>query len=167
MRINVLFQLALCLVISLFSLTTLAAPTARVPIKSPQDLLLDPKGYVHVAEDGVLRSYAANGTVIDSIPLSPSQLTALFATLPIAPDAAIDPRPAAATGPSTSIDDKSELPTSPLVKKQDMPALCQGEYCHSNADCAEIGCPGDSCFHAERWFVKTCHDLMFRLPPGA
>lgn len=52
-----------------------------------------------------------------------------------------------------------------LIKNGDMPAACQGKHCSKNANCANIGCPGDSCYHLHRYFVRTCHDLSFRMPP--
>ncbi|KAL6251501.1 hypothetical protein RBB50_001710 [Rhinocladiella similis] len=35
-----------------------------------ETLKLDPDGFVHFADDGVVRSYSANETVIDFLPLS-------------------------------------------------------------------------------------------------
>jgi hypothetical protein len=37
-------------------------------------MALDPDGFVHVADDGVARSYAANNTVINYVALSNSQI---------------------------------------------------------------------------------------------
>lgn len=39
-------------------------------------------GFVHIADDGVVRAYAANGTVIDYVKLSNSQLRAFVDSLP-------------------------------------------------------------------------------------
>jgi hypothetical protein len=74
-------------------------------VKGLRDMALDPQGFVHVAEDGIARSYArqsillrhaacltrpqltflsANGTVIDYAPLSNEQLANMVASLPVA-----------------------------------------------------------------------------------
>jgi methylmalonyl-CoA mutase N-terminal domain/subunit len=45
-------------------------------------MALDPDGFVHVADDGVARSYAANNTVIDYAALSNSQIQQMISQLP-------------------------------------------------------------------------------------
>ncbi|KAK0333558.1 hypothetical protein LTR02_016492 [Friedmanniomyces endolithicus] len=65
---------------------TVALAEAPVPaddaIFSNNGILIDPLGFIHVANDGVERSYAENGTVIDYRRLSNDQLTRMAATLP-------------------------------------------------------------------------------------
>lgn len=46
------------------------------------ELKVDGSGVVHIANDGVARSYAENGTVIDFIQLSPAAINSFIATLP-------------------------------------------------------------------------------------
>ncbi|KAK1063500.1 hypothetical protein LTR12_006612 [Friedmanniomyces endolithicus] len=76
---------------------TIAMPTlpakdlAEAPAEAPapaddaifpnNGILIDPLGFIHVANDGVERSYDANGTVIDYRRLSNDQLTRMAATL--------------------------------------------------------------------------------------
>ncbi|TKA80649.1 hypothetical protein B0A55_01874 [Friedmanniomyces simplex] len=57
---------------------------AEHAIYSKNGMLLDPLGFVHVADDGVERSYAANGTVIDYRQLSNDQLMKMTMNLPAA-----------------------------------------------------------------------------------
>jgi hypothetical protein len=45
-------------------------------------MTLDPDGFVHLAGDGVARSYAANNTVIDYAALSNSQIQQVISQLP-------------------------------------------------------------------------------------
>ena len=45
-------------------------------------MALDPDGFVHVADDGVARSYAANHSVIDYAALSNSQIQQMISQLP-------------------------------------------------------------------------------------
>ncbi|KAF2160008.1 hypothetical protein M409DRAFT_29618 [Zasmidium cellare ATCC 36951] len=40
----------------------------------PTSYKLDPQGFVHMADDGVLRSYAANGSILDALPFSNTQI---------------------------------------------------------------------------------------------
>jgi hypothetical protein len=46
-------------------------------------MALDPDGFVHIADDGVARSYAANNTVIDYAALSNSQIQQMISQLPV------------------------------------------------------------------------------------
>lgn len=50
--------------------------------KNVSEMTLDPEGFVHVADDGVARSYSADGTVIDYAPLDNAQLMKFAAQLP-------------------------------------------------------------------------------------
>lgn len=45
-------------------------------------LQVDGEGFVHLADDGVLRSYAPNGTVIDFVQLTPEQISKQLTSLP-------------------------------------------------------------------------------------
>ena len=47
-------------------------------------MTLDPEGFVHIADDGVARSYTANNTVIDYAPLSNEQLKQMVSQSPAA-----------------------------------------------------------------------------------
>ncbi|KAF2206585.1 hypothetical protein CERZMDRAFT_52888 [Cercospora zeae-maydis SCOH1-5] len=42
----------------------------------------DDRGFAHLADDGVLRSYAADGTVLEATPFSNAQIRALIDTRP-------------------------------------------------------------------------------------
>ena len=63
------------------------AQSVHTLIKS---LTLDPNGFVHTADDGIVRSYAANGTVIDYQALTNCQLRAQMNSLPPSMDRYLD-----------------------------------------------------------------------------
>ncbi|KAK4500639.1 hypothetical protein PRZ48_008828 [Zasmidium cellare] len=48
----------------------------------PASYKYDQDGFVHMADDGVLRSYAANGTIIDALPFNNAQIKRMIAVAP-------------------------------------------------------------------------------------
>lgn len=47
-----------------------------------KQLKKDPKGYVHIADDGVARSYTGDDNVVDYVPLTNGQLSQILTNLP-------------------------------------------------------------------------------------
>ncbi|THC91262.1 hypothetical protein EYZ11_009281 [Aspergillus tanneri] len=74
-------------VLGLIATSSLAAPKVLAQSGSSaweamNKMKMDPKGYFHIANDGVARSYDGNDIVIDYVPLSNDQLMQLLSNLP-------------------------------------------------------------------------------------
>jgi len=73
--------------VTLFATSSLAAsndtaPSSTSPWAAVSSLKKAPDGHIHIADDGVVRSYDKNDAVIDHIPLNNEQLKQLLANLP-------------------------------------------------------------------------------------
>ncbi|GFF34043.1 lactobacillus up-regulated protein [Aspergillus udagawae] len=74
-------------VLGLVATSSLAAPKVAAQegisaFEAVRKLKLVPQGYVHIADDGVARSYDENESVIDYVPLTNDQLKQLLSNLP-------------------------------------------------------------------------------------
>jgi hypothetical protein len=74
-------------IIPLLAVPSLAAPTENTEAGTSawdaiKALEKDPNGHVHIADDGVIRSYDGNDVVISYVPLGDEQIKTLLANLP-------------------------------------------------------------------------------------
>ncbi|KAK0880889.1 hypothetical protein LTR91_016974 [Friedmanniomyces endolithicus] len=131
-------------------------------------ILIDPLGFIHVADDGVERSYAANGTVIDYRRLSNDQLTRIAATLPTemmdvwkgvdgndvtsesqiyAPAPALRPTAPTAEDLQQSVNEVAAMKkvlegraVGPAIGYPSVPPLCTTLSCYRHMTCQMFGC---------------------------
>ncbi|KAK0263106.1 hypothetical protein LTR35_017626 [Friedmanniomyces endolithicus] len=163
---------------------TIAMPTfpakdlAEAPAKAPASaddaiypnngILIDPLGFIHVADDGVERSYDANGTVIDYRRLSNNQLTRMAATLSTEvqdvwknvdgndvtsdsqifnPPPALRPTAPTAEGLQQSVNEVAAMKkllegrtVGPAIGYPTTPPLCTTLSCYKHQTCRMFGC---------------------------
>lgn len=133
-------------------------------------MALDPEGFVHIADDGVARSYTANNTVIDYAPLSNEQLKQMISGLPASvkenqehlhqvfdgvdgydmtdkkqifePPVWLQPASFGQTNQPQSRSEAQEAAAALLDKRQ----VCLGKSCTSTTVCQSFGCSSCSTF---------------------
>ncbi|KAK0274597.1 hypothetical protein LTR91_004854 [Friedmanniomyces endolithicus] len=149
-----------------------AAAEAPAPaddaIVADNGILIDPLGFIHVAKDGVERSYAENGTVIDYRRLSNDQLTRMAATLSTVmqdvwkdvdgndvtsdsqifnPPPALRPTAPTAEGLQQSVNEVAAMKkllegrtVGPAIGYPTTPPLCTTLSCYKHQTCRMFGC---------------------------
>jgi hypothetical protein len=143
-------------------------------------MALDPDGFVHVADDGVARSYAANNTVIDYAALSNSQIQQMISQLPasyqehlehlrqvfegvdgydvanksqlLTPPSWLQPFKIEPTTPPQPRDEAHEV-ASALENRQIN--YCTGQPCTNTSACQFLGC--SFCGDFDRVDARVCY----------
>lgn len=142
-----------------------------------QNLSMDLEGFIHVADDGVARSYASNGTVIDWAKLNNTQLISL---IPMLVSSHSDRDHLVEVWKDVDGNDvqdmkqileprRSVLPMDfgdgkPIAENQSRKTkqsvlderanFCTGQLCSSHGACQYLGCAG--CFIADKLYSKHC-----------
>ncbi len=140
----------------------------------------DPEGFLHFADDGVVRSYSANRTVIDYAPLSNKHLLeTINANRPFVgddyehlmevfngvdghnvtdlnqiydPPEWLRPQPSSAAHQSNG---RSEVARDPaaLLNARQVPPICFGMTCTKATVCRAFGCKGCGYLDATRYMI--------------
>ncbi|TKA23856.1 hypothetical protein B0A50_06991 [Salinomyces thailandicus] len=152
---------------------------AQAVDKVIQSMVHDADGDIHIGDDGVARSYTANGTVIDFRKLSNAQILAMTSSLPpmlqhkaeyfntiFAGVSGHDVHdniqiwdPPAWLRASNFDDDKAQKSANPQhdMKRQSytMGGLyCRGQPCSTHTACQIMGC--HSCVFVDNYVKKMC-----------
>lgn len=156
-------------------------PQEQVQGKNFDDMIQDPEGFFHLADDGVQRSYDASGNVIDYRQLSNAEIMAMIAALPATrSDMAEHLYAEFAETDGTTVTDEAQLLNPPkhlqpqggaagsqegiAAPKSDSPAhsakrdlegrslYCLGKECTSTSACTFLGC-----------HICQLYDRVFRL----